>query len=90
MKKDKNYKPQNRRNTKPTTGYHTLVDVIYMEKEPDGVIGENGKEGERVFASCTCKEWRSSAEATTITKVALEAKAHAEETGHQLRRHFND
>lgn len=83
MKKNKHKKPQVRKRTKHTTGYLTLVDVIYMVKEPDG------EGGERVFATCTCKEWRSSEEATTITKVGMEGKKHAEESGHQFRRHFN-
>ena len=66
------YKPQRRDRLKETVGKLEFVDVVYMEKEVD----EDGKT--QIFATCTCGDWRSSPEATTIQKVAMEAKAHVQ------------
>ena len=75
----KNRKPQIRKRQKPTTGRVEFTDVVYLEREKD----ENGKE--QVFAVCTCNKWRSSPEATTITKVGLEAKKHVDESDGKCR-----
>lgn len=84
--KHKNYKPQKRSRLKVTTGYLTSFDVIYLEKEK--VTDEEGEEITRLFATCTCGQWRSSEEATTMVKVAYEAKAHSEASDHcRLRKH---
>lgn len=80
-KKHKNWKPQARKNTKPTSGKLEFVDVIYIEKERQSDGTEN------IYAICTCNEWRSSPEADTFLKIGKEAKAHVQETGHQLRSH---
>lgn len=83
-KKHKTYKPQRRSKLKPTTGQLILTDVLYMDREKD----EEGKY--QVYSACTCGKWRSSKGLTSIQKVALEAKAHADETGHRLRFHQED
>lgn len=68
-KKHKKYVPQKRFPQKETTGHRKFVDVVYMDKEiVDGV--------ENIYATCTCDKWRSSRDANTITKVAIEAKKH--------------
>lgn len=77
MKKHKNYKPQKRRKLKITTGKLISVDMVYMDREKIE-DPETGEKKEMVYATCTCGKWRSSNEATTIQKVALEAKAHVE------------
>lgn len=65
----KNKKPQVRKRQKPTVGQLEFTNVVYMERElVDGKV--------QIFGTCTCKKWRSSPEATTITKVGLEAKQH--------------
>jgi hypothetical protein len=70
----KNKKPQVRKRQKPTTGQLKFQDVVYLEREKvDGVV--------QVYATCTCDKWRSSPEATTITKAALEAKQHVLDSG---------
>jgi len=66
------YRPQKRERLRETVGKLEFVDVVYMAKERD----EDGVE--QVYATCTCDQWRSSPEATTIQKVALEAKAHVQ------------
>jgi hypothetical protein len=70
MKKNKhNKKRAARGRTKPTTGQREFVNVVYMSREiVDGKV--------QVYGVCSCNKWRSSKEATTITKVGLEAKAH--------------
>ena len=83
-KKHKGYKPQQRKRLKPTVGQLQLVDVIYMDRERD----EDGKW--QVFSACSCGTWRSEKGLTSIQKVAMAGKAHAEETGHQLRFHSNE
>lgn len=80
VKKHKGYKPQRRGRLKKTTGKLEFVDVVYMEKETvDGT--------QRVYATCTCGKWRSSPEASTIQKVAIEAKAHVDSGPCRLRQH---
>lgn len=68
---------QSRKRIKPTTGQREFVNVVYMEKETvfDAETEETKKQ---IYATCTCGEWRTSSEATTINKVAMEAKAHVE------------
>lgn len=84
MKKYKNYVPQQRKKLKKTVGQLEIVDVVYMSKEvdDDGVT--------QIFAACTCEKWRSSPEATTITKVALEAKEHVQNGPCMFRQHQPD
>lgn len=65
---------------KKTVGRLKFTDVVYLEKEKI-----DGKE--QIFATCTCNQWRSSAEATTILKVANEAKAHVDSGPCELRSH---
>lgn len=78
-KKSRNYKPQKRTRLKPTTGQLEFRDVVYLDKIKDA-------EGvEQVVAFCTCDKWKSSDEATTITKVALEAKAHVDASNGKCR-----
>lgn len=79
-KKHKNYKPQVRKRTKETTGQLELVDVIYMDREKDA----EGKY--QVFAACTCGMWRTDPDIRTFGKIGEAAKAHVDETGHQLRK----
>jgi hypothetical protein len=80
--------PQLRRNTKPTTGQREFINVVYMEKE-NVFDPETEETKKQIYATCTCEKWRSSPEATTINKVAMEAKAHVEasEGKCQLRQH---
>ena len=73
-------KPQVRKRTKPTTGQNKFVDVVYLERERI-----DGKEV--VYGVCTCGNWRSSSEATTINKVGVEAKKHVASGPCQLRSH---
>lgn len=77
----KNKQRPARKRTKPTTGQLALVDIIYMDKT------KNDEGVEILFATCTCGGWMSSEDAKTITQIAHEAKAHAQESGHQLRKH---
>ena len=75
----KNRKPQTRKRQKPTTGQLEFLDVVYLDRVRDA-------EGtEQVVAVCTCDKFRSSVEATTITKVAMEAKAHVEASNGKCR-----
>lgn len=70
-------KPQIRKRQKPTTGKLEFQDVVYLEREHKLV---EGKVTTVVYATCTCDKWRSSPEATTITKCGLEAKQHVIES----------
>ena len=80
MRSKKNRKPQVRKRTKPTVGQAEWVDVVYMDRRKvDGVY--------QIYAACTCDQWESSPEATTITKVAREAKTHVDGGRCQLRFH---
>lgn len=80
-KKHRFRKPQIRIRQKETVGRLELVDVVYMDKEVD----DEGTT--QIFAACTCGDWRSSPEATTIAKVAMEAKAHVEAGPCMFRQH---
>lgn len=87
MGKKKFRKPQIRKRIKPTTGKLELVDVIYIDKERTPDPDNPKRKKEHFFGTCTCKQWRSSKEATTLKKIGEEAKQHVEESGHQLRKH---
>jgi hypothetical protein len=78
---ERNKNRKQRKRLKKTTGELQFVDVIYMQRERD----ENGDM--QLVAVCTCEKWHSSPEATTIMKVAMEAKAHAESGPCILRPH---
>lgn len=90
-KKHKRYLPQMRKREKKTTGRREFVNVVYLEKEKsfDPVHEEYC---ERIYATCTCGNWRSSDKADTIAKVGHEAKAHVEasEGKCRLRPHAQD
>jgi hypothetical protein len=81
----KHRKPQVRRRTKPTTGQIELANVIYMDRE--WIENDEGLRVRAAFGACTCGKWRSSPEATTLMKVGIEAKAHAEAGDCVLRFH---
>lgn len=86
-KKHKNYKPQKRSRLKITTGQLVSYDTVYMDRESYFDVEKNEKTI-RVYGLCTCGKWRTSEEATTIQKVANEAKAHVENSpGCRLRQH---
>ena len=80
----KHKKAQVRKRTKATVGKREFQDVVYLEKEMD----ENGVV--QIVGMCTCDKWHSSKEATTITKVALEAKKHVESGPCTFRPHAVD
>lgn len=83
MSKKKFKKPQIRRRSKRTTGQLQFTNVVYMERETvDGV--------RKVYAVCTCNEWRSSDKAVTITKVGMEAKKHIEASNGKCAFRFHD
>lgn len=85
-KKHKNYIPQKRFRQHDTVGKLEFVNVVYLERE---AVWDPEKEAyvDQVYATCTCDKWRSSPEANTIQKVALEAKEHVNNGPCRLRQH---
>lgn len=76
MKKHKNYKPQRRGKLKTTVGQMVMRDITYLDREP--YVTDDGETIKRVYATCTCGNWRSSEDADTVLKVGREAQAHVE------------